>query len=125
MKPETETMLVHIACALAIALCLTLAATVLKPFPYAAGMLVSVSFFLYGKLGFRPADAVLARVLQKIGPAEVARLSSRPPAGPLSSLTITATAAGPIAKGDLVVFRPSGAPDAEDKTPVVDVVPKP
>lgn len=79
MSDKNATTLIHIAGALAIAACLWLAYTVLRPYPEASIMLVGVATFLYGVLGFKPADPVLARILQRLNPAIVAAMSTRPP----------------------------------------------
>ena len=119
MTDKNATMLIHIAGACVVAACLVLAFTVLRPYPEASLLMFGLATGLYGKFGFKPADPVLARILQRLGPVEVAMLSSRPPA--LAPLVVQAVAAGPVRKGELAVMAPSAA---EDKTPVTDVVPK-
>ncbi|HEY2736225.1 MAG TPA: hypothetical protein VGI70_19640 [Polyangiales bacterium] len=80
MNPKQAEILVHVACVAVIAMCVTLACTVLAPYPWAWRAMVGCAIFLYGKLGFAPADPVLARILQNLDPAKVASLSQRPPA---------------------------------------------
>lgn len=89
MNEKTSTLAVHAACVALIAACFALAYTVLKPYPEAAGALVIAAWWLWGKLGFKPANPVLARILQGLGPDAVAKLSTRPPAPPAApTLTI-------------------------------------
>lgn len=83
---KNETLLVHTACLLTIALSFTLALTVLKPYPVPATILLGGALWLWGKLGFKPANPVLARILQQLEPAAVAALSQRPPSPPIEPL---------------------------------------
>ena len=80
MDAKNETLLVHTACMLTIALSFTLALTLLKPYPVPASILTGGALWLWGKLAFKPASPVLANILQQLGPAQVATLSQRPPA---------------------------------------------
>lgn len=79
MSDKNATTLIHIAGVLTIALCLWLACTVLRPYPEAYAALLSLATGLYGVIGFKPADPVLARILQRLNPAIVAAMSTRPP----------------------------------------------
>lgn len=83
MSDANVTTLIRLVGALVILGCMWLAYTVLRPYPDASIMLVSMATFLYGALGFKPLDAVLAGILQKLGPAKVATLSTRPPVLPM------------------------------------------
>jgi hypothetical protein len=103
MDTKTQTQLVHLACVLTIALCLTLAFTVLKPYPEAAGTLLVLAAFVYGKLGFKPANPVLARIIEQLAPAQLQAMSQRPPA-PLA----TVVASESVEKGQLVVIDRAG-----------------
>lgn len=106
MDTKTQTQLVHLACVLTIALCLTLAFTVLKPYPEPAAMLFALSVFLYGKLGFKPASPVLAGILAKLDPIQLQALSQRPPAfepKTVSDVINRALSTGEVAVGHNVI----------------------
>lgn len=80
MTDKNASFAIHVACVALIAACFVLSYTVLKPYPQASGALVILAWWLWGKLGFKPADPVLARILQGLDPSTVARLSTKPPA---------------------------------------------
>jgi len=77
---KNASLAIHAGCVALIAACFALSYTVLKPYPQASSALVILAWWLWGKLGFKPADPVLARILQGLDPSTVARLSNRPPA---------------------------------------------
>lgn len=80
--PEMKMLAVHVGCAVVIALCFVVASTVLKDNQMAANALEGLGWWLWGKLGFAPAKALQARLveraLQTMEPGEIARLSQRP-----------------------------------------------
>lgn len=104
MDPKNETLLVHTACLLTIALCFTLSFGWLRPYPVPAGILCGGALFLWGKLGFKPADPVLARILQQLSPVEVAVLSTRPPApAPAPATTVSEVVRQAMTTGKVTV----------------------
>ncbi len=88
-KPTLLSLLaVHAVCVIVIVGTFVLAGTVLKGQPLLGGLTVAAGAWLWGKLGFRPAQVVLERVLVSklgVGFGEVEQLvreSARPPAPP-------------------------------------------
>jgi len=81
MDNRTAVLAVHAVCVIVIAGCFVLAGTVLRGQPLAAAGVVGVGAWLWGKLGFKPAQVVLDRVLVKqlgVTLDEVQRITSRP-----------------------------------------------
>ena len=85
MKPETQTLLVHVGCVALLALCVWLSTLIKGDSEYALearALLIGAAAMLWGKLGFRPANPVLDRILTKLvqrEPERVARLTNNPP----------------------------------------------
>ncbi len=86
MSEKTQLALVHVGCILVSAFVFWLSATALKPYPELGHLLVGAVLWMYGKIGFAPATAVMERLLEKLTPEQVgrvlARASSRPPPMP-------------------------------------------
>jgi hypothetical protein len=73
---------IHIACIAVIVICYVLSATVLKGNTEAQTVLVGAAAWLYGKLGFVPAGAVVERIVQRMPQNEVVRIQSMAPTAP-------------------------------------------
>lgn len=70
---------IHIACIAAIVICYALAFTLLKGNAEAQATLVGLATFLYGKLAFIPAGAVVEKIVQRMPQDEVVRIQSMAP----------------------------------------------
>jgi hypothetical protein len=79
-KPSAAEIALHAACWIGIAACYGLAQLAFPTDANAKAVLLTAAGVLYGKLCFKPANPILARVLQALAPAEVERLSQRPAA---------------------------------------------
>ena len=77
---KTQILLIHAGCISLIVICYVLSATLFKGVPEVGKVLTAAAALLWGKLAFKPADSVLSKVLQALEPAEVQRLSMKPPA---------------------------------------------
>lgn len=73
---------IHIACIAAIVICYVLSATLLKGNAEAQTVLVGAAAWLYGKLGFVPASAVVEKIVQRMPQDEVVRIQSMVPPAP-------------------------------------------
>jgi hypothetical protein len=83
MTEQNKTLLVHALCVLIIGGCCVIAGTVLKGQPLLAGCVVGLGAWLWGKLGFKPAQVILDRiVVQQLGVTleQAKSLTARPPA---------------------------------------------
>lgn len=58
-------------------------------FPMAGEALVGVATWAWGKLGFKPSKALLEQILQSMSPDEVERITSKPPAMPVTEPSAT------------------------------------
>lgn len=85
MTEKNQTLLVHAACVLVIALCFGLAfLTPLVAQPVVGSMLIGVATWLYGKLTGKPVAPVLNQIIAKMEPERVEQIlsqSQHPPAG--------------------------------------------
>lgn len=86
MSEKLQVLLVHAACILVICICFWLAElTPLKIVmiggqPVLSRALECSGFLMWGKLGFKPAEAILAKIITSMEPAKVVQImSSRPP----------------------------------------------
>lgn len=85
MKPETQTLLIHVGCIALIALCVWLSTLISGDSELALesrALLIGSAVFLWGKLGFKPANPVLDRIIERLvqrEPQRVQRLTSNPP----------------------------------------------
>jgi hypothetical protein len=81
MSDEMKLLAVHAGCVLTIAACFALAelTPLAKAMPVAARVLEASGFMLWGKLGFKPAEVVVERIIAGMDPARVDALSKRPP----------------------------------------------
>lgn len=80
MTSEGKLLALHLSCVLTIVGCFTLSESVFRASPMIAQALVGAGFFLWGKLGFKPARSVFERLIQALEPAEVEQImSTRPP----------------------------------------------
>ena len=70
---------VHIACIATIVICYMLSATLLKGNAEAQTVLVGAAMWLYGKLAFIPAGAVVEKIVQRMPQDEVVRIQSMAP----------------------------------------------
>jgi len=50
-----------------------------RAIPMAGETLCGVVAWAWGKLGFKPSEALLAQILQSMSPSEVEKLTNRPP----------------------------------------------
>lgn len=84
MTEKNQTLLVHAACVLVIALCFGLAfLTPMAAQPVAGAALIGAATWLHGKLTGTPVTPVLNRIIADMGPARVEEImSQRPPAQP-------------------------------------------
>jgi hypothetical protein len=80
-KPSLAEVALHIACWIGMAACYGLGELAFPNDATAKAALLTAGGVLYGKLCFKPANPILARVLQALAPAEVQRLSQRPAPG--------------------------------------------
>jgi hypothetical protein len=110
MTEKTQLVFAHAACLAAAALAFWLSSTVLKPYPEAGHLLVGAALWMYGKIGFAPAAAVVESILKRLTPEQVgrvlARASSRPP--PMAAGDVGGVEAGPFP------LSPSARPPAND-----------
>lgn len=90
MKENIQLLFAHIACAALILACFWLSTTVLKDQPQLGHIVVGLGLFLWGKIGFKPAAAVVDSILQTLTPAQVRKVQSihppPPPAAPPPAL---------------------------------------
>lgn len=102
---KNSTLALHAGCILLIAVCLALAFTVLKPYPQESAMLIVCAGWLYGKLGFKPANSVLENIIQTLEPARVEMImSQRPPASVVAApMTVSAVVRQAMSTGETVV----------------------
>jgi len=73
---------IHAGCVGLIVGCFVLSATLLKGQTFYAGCVCGVGFWLWGKLGFKPAQVVLERMIYKqlgVSLDDVRQMSARPP----------------------------------------------
>jgi hypothetical protein len=86
MSDKTQVVLTHVACIAVSAFVFWLVTTQLQSEPYLGNMLIGAVLWMYGKIGFAPAAAVMERLLERLTPEQVgrvlARASSRPPPMP-------------------------------------------
>jgi hypothetical protein len=87
MDQKLQTIMVHAGCIMVICLCFGLAeltelrTVLLFGMPVMSRALEVSGFWLWGKLGFKPAEAIIAKIIASMEPAEVIKaLSMRPPA---------------------------------------------
>jgi hypothetical protein len=83
MTDQTKLLVVHGACVLVIAALFAVAYTVFRGQTIPAGLLVGLGFWLWGKLGFKPAQVVLERIVFKqlgVSLDDAKVLTTRPPA---------------------------------------------
>lgn len=89
---DYKTLGLHAACVMVIVICFVLSQTVLKATPELGVAAVGAGFFLWGKLGFKPAERVLTMLIARLEPAEVMRLTSQlPPANPSAPVVVVDT----------------------------------
>lgn len=94
MTEQRQTLLVHAGCIALLALCVWLSTLIKGTDDLSLELraaLVGSALFLWGKLGFKPANPVLDRIVRKLverEPVRVARLTSKPPpsAAPRNSI---------------------------------------
>jgi hypothetical protein len=109
-KPSLAEVALHIACWIGMAACYGLGELAFPNDATAKAALLTAGGVLYGKLCFKPANPILARVLQALAPAEVQRLSQRPSAA-RAELLEQAQAAQPVTIISSDAFRrPDPAP---------------
>lgn len=94
MTDQLKTLAVHAGCVLAICVCFALGelsplrAALVAGVPVFSLALEAAGFWLWGKLGFKPAAIILDRILQRMEPARVEQImSQRPPAPPPAGAT--------------------------------------
>jgi len=109
MDTKPATLLIHAGCVVIIAACFALAATALKEHPIAALAVVGVGFWLWGKLGFKPATPILDSIIQKLAPADVVKLISQRPAPMPTEPRVTPSEIAP-GVGPLPTRPPSDPP---------------
>lgn len=83
MTDATKTLIVHAACVAVIAACFWIAGTALHGQPMLAGLVIGVGAWLWGKLGFKPAQVIFERIVAKqlgVPFDDVRALTTRPPA---------------------------------------------
>lgn len=79
-EAKFKVMLLHLGFLLLLLAAVWLSVTVLKPYPDLGKLVIAGVTFAWGQLGFKPADAVLERVLAKLDPQRLNNmLSVRPP----------------------------------------------
>jgi hypothetical protein len=77
---------IHIVCVALIVACYTLAFTLLKDNDEASTVLCGAATFLWGKLGFKPAKALLEKIIQSMDAEEVVAIKSMvPPQSPAAT----------------------------------------
>jgi hypothetical protein len=83
MTPNKNVLTIHIIGAGVGAACFALGLYIsAKVHAEIGGAIIGAGFFLYGKLGFKPAGPILDRILERLAerePERVARLTSKPP----------------------------------------------
>lgn len=90
MNEKLQSLAVHAACILVICGCFALAeltslrTALISGQPMFSRALECAAFLLWGKLGFKPAEVILNRLLLQMEPARVERIMSQrpPPAEP-------------------------------------------
>lgn len=134
MKQEQQTLLIHAGCILLIALCAWLATLIHGTDETALALraaLVGSACGLWGKLGFKPANPVLNKILEKLAQREPERvlqaLTNRPPPqamlGVLQPSQHTVTFSVDEDEGALAHARELEAARAPDGSPIAPVTP--
>lgn len=87
MDQKLQTIIVHAGCIMVICMCFGLAeltglrTVLLFGMPVMSRALEVSGFWLWGKLGFKPAEAIIAKIIASMDPTAVIKaLSMRPPA---------------------------------------------
>lgn len=90
----------HVVCVAVIAGCYALAFTVLKDNEEAATVLCGAATFLWGKLAFKPANALIEKIVQSMEPEEVVALKSRTPPPAVGAPMLSIVPAPPPPAGE-------------------------
>jgi hypothetical protein len=77
---KLKVLAVHAACLLLMIACVVLKVYALKSYPELGTLLVGGATFLWGKMGFKPSNPVLASIIAQLSPDHLDQLlSQRPP----------------------------------------------
>lgn len=82
MTEKMQMLFAHIACVAMIVTCFWLSATVLKDQPQLGHIVIGLGLFLWGKIGFKPSDAVVDTILESLTPKQVKKVQSIHPPPP-------------------------------------------
>jgi hypothetical protein len=106
MNEKLSELLVHMACVVIIGGCFALAELTPLHTVLIGGMAVFsrslevAGFFLWGKLGFKPAEAIMTKLLLQMEPEKVERIMSQRPPPPLSEPRLVVSASVAPAPAD-------------------------
>lgn len=108
MNEKLQTLLVHMGCVVIIGGCFALAeltplhTVLISGVAVFARALEVAGFFLWGKLGFKPAEVIMNKLLLQMEPERVERImSQRPPPPPEPKLVVSASVAPPAQREDV------------------------
>lgn len=90
LTEQGKLLVIHAACVLIIGALFVFAYTVFRGQIVPAGLLTGLGFWLWGKLGFKPAQVVLERVVMKqlgVSLDDAKVLTARPPADAADEVT--------------------------------------
>jgi len=82
MNEKMQLLFAHIACVALIVACFWLSQTVLKDQPHLGQIVIGAGLFLWGKVGFRPSEAVVDLILEHLSPKQVRKVKSIHPPAP-------------------------------------------
>ena len=119
MNEKVQLLIVHAGCVLIICLCFGLAeltelrTVMILGAPLFSRALECAGFLLWGKLGFKPAEVILARILASMPTEQVVKaLSQRPPAA--VQAVVRSLAPPPVGP---VISIVNDAPEEPEKPP--------
>lgn len=98
MNEKMQMLFAHLICVAMIATCFWLSATVLADRPQLGQIVIGLGLFLWGKIGFRPSDAVVEGILETLTAKQVRKVvNSNPPAALAELLPLAPADQPPVA----------------------------